>query len=426
MQLRINGLPFGRFDEINEPPIESKGLSQEGILNLLEEDETPDDKDKDEDKGELDLDEDEDKKPKKKDKEGLDLDEDEDEDEDKEKDDEDKEDEEELKEFDLIAPHKKKEILKEFPGLDKKFPFVFQAYYGYQQYVEVFPTVEDAKEAAESVEALNKFERSVMGGTTEDILKAVKPNEKAFAKIVDDYLPSLYRVDPGAAEHIVTNVYKNMLFAAQKQAKDSNNEELETAVKTLAGFLFPGITVTPATRLSKEDPKEKNEISEERRAFAMEKYEHAQTDLQTKVDNVVMSTINANIDPKSSMSAFEKKHACKEAFDIAEHAMLNDKIFKAQLDRLWKAAYENNYSRSAMENIRRTYLGKAKTVLKAAIRQARIEALKGKGRKQSDDDDDKDRRGHLPVNRHSSGGKTKEDKIEGKRPGETTAQFFAR
>ena len=420
---------WGRFDSEIDGPIENKGLSEEGIINLLSEDDDEDDdkKSKDEDK---DKDEEEDKRGDKDEDKDLKLDNDEDEEKDKEDKEDEKEDEDKdlEKELDLVAPHKKKDILKEFPTLFKKFPYLEQSYYGYQQYVEVFPTVDDAKEAQDAVSAFSKFEHSVMGGTTEDVLKAVKSNDKVFAKLVDDYLPALYRVDQGAAQHIVANVYKNAIAAMFKHAKDNKNEDVEKAATLIYQFLFPGVEWTPPSRLSKEDPKEVDKISEERREFQMEKFTTFQGELQGKVDNIVMSTIITNIDPKNSMSKFEKKHAANEAFQLAERAMLADKSFMAQMDRLWKAVIQNNYNRSAADNIRRTYLGKAKSVLKAAIKQARNEALGGKGRKKSSDDDEEvDRKGHLPVNRHSSGGnRDKEDKKESKKAGESTYDFFNR
>lgn len=421
--MQLNTELWGRFDsqDVKDGPIESKGLSQEGIVDLLAGDD-----DKEEKPEVLDIEDKEEEKDEKEeeDKEEDKEDEDEDEEEKKEDEDEDKLDESEL---DLVAPYKKKEILKEFPNLDKKFPYLFHAYYGHQQFVEVFPTVEDAREASDKAQILDAFEKDVMSGSTEKVLKAIAQDERAFNKLVDDYLPALHRVNKEAATHIVTNVYKNAILQMAQHADETKDDELKEAVLRLNKFLFNTDKITLPQKLAKTDDTAEKTIAEERRQMAMQRFDEVQGDLQQRVDNSIRATIAANIDKQNSMSPFEKKHATEEAFGLLEKALLANKPFRGQMDQLWKAAFSSNYSRPSLERIKSAFFAKAKTVLPAVIKQARSEALKGKGRKKSSDDDTTDRRGHLPVGRHSSGGnRSKEDNKEGKKRGESTLDFFNR
>ncbi len=397
---------------LNEGTVESKGLTTEGIIDLLEEDTTEEEKDKEEEE----VTEEEDKE----DKEEKD---DEDEDEEKE--------EEELKldddEKELLVPHRKQEILKEFPTIFKKFPYLEHAYFGYGQYTEIFPTVDDAKEAQEKSQILDSFEQDVMSGSIDNILQAVKKEPKAFNKLADDYLPALNRIAPDVANHVVGNIYKNALISMYNHAEENKNEELKEAVTLLHQFLFSTNKWTPPSKLSKEvDTTESDKIKEERRQLALQRYDDVQSDLQIKVDNAITSTIANNIDKTGILSPFEKKHATKEAFELLEKTLLSDKVFKGQIDRLWKAAYAANYSRATLDRIKTAFLSKAKATLPDVIKQARNEALKGKGRKSSSSDSEKDKRGHLPVGRSSSGGNKEKEEKGGKKPGETTQSFFMR
>lgn len=419
--MQLKGL-WGRYDSQEvKPTIEGKALSQEGIVDLLGED------DKEEEVLDLEDDKEEKDEEDKEEKEEKEEKDEEDEEEDK-KDDEEDEDKLDETELDLVAPYKKKDILKEFPNLEKKFPYLFHAYYGHQQYTEVFPTVEDAKEASEKANILDAFEKDVMSGSTEKVLKAIAQDEKAFNKLIDDYLPALHRVNKDAAMHVVTNIYKNAIVQMAQHATETKDDELKDAVIRLNKFLFNSDKISLPTKLVTTDDTAEKTIAEERRQMAMQRFDEVQGDLQTRVDNSIKATIAANIDKAGSMSPFEKRHAIDEAFGLLEKALLANKPFRGQMDQLWKAAFQSNYSRPSLERIKSAFFAKAKTVLPAVIKQARSEALKGKGRKKSstDEDDTTDRRGHLPVGRHSSGGKKEKEEKEVKKRGESTLDYFNR
>src|SRR5260221_13504536 len=99
-------------------------------------------------------------------------------------------------ELDIEAPPRKKEILKDFPELFKKYPFLEKMMYRDREYTQLFGSFDDAKEIAEKSESFNQFESQLLSGNTAEILKEVKnSDEKAFNLIVDDYLVTLHKVD---------------------------------------------------------------------------------------------------------------------------------------------------------------------------------------------------------------------------------------
>src|SRR4051812_39830195 len=106
--------------------------------------------------------------------------------------------------LELVTPVRRKEILKKYPELFKDFPYLEKAYYREQQFTELLPTIEDAKTAVSKAQTLDQFENELMGGSTENILKAIKEeNPNNFHKIVDDYLGTLSRVDEQAYYHVL-------------------------------------------------------------------------------------------------------------------------------------------------------------------------------------------------------------------------------
>src|SRR5438874_1486535 len=64
--------------------------------------------------------------------------------------------------IDIEAPPRKKEILKEYPELFKKFPFLEKVMYRDKQYSELFGSFDDAKEIAEKSEIFNNFESQLL------------------------------------------------------------------------------------------------------------------------------------------------------------------------------------------------------------------------------------------------------------------------
>lgn len=382
----------------------NNNLSKEDMVDLLSEEEKVDDKDKhlsDSDK------EKDKKKPADDDKTG---DEEEQEEEEQEEEEEiELETEPEDEKLELIVPVNRKEILKKYPTIFKEFPYLEKAYYREQQYTEIFPTLSDAKEAVEKAQTLDKFEEDVSNGDLTKILSAVKQNDSnAFNKVADTFLTQLGQVDQNAVHHIIGNVIKNTIMHMAREAKnlgEENGAALNQAAQLLNQFVFGTSQFSPPTNLSKqtnEDDTEKRKIQEERQQLVKERFETVRDDLSGRVQNALKSTINNHIDPKQSMTEYVRKNATREAYESLESLIAKDTRFTAIMDRLWGQAFDSNFSRQSIENIRSAYLSKAKTLLPSVIQKARNEALKGITRRNSQEEEQVDRKGPLPVGRHTT------------------------
>ncbi len=367
------------------------GLSVEDTIDFLKDDESEE---------KIDLD---DKKGKEK-KESIKKEEEEEEEELKEEEDESeetdelKEIEEELEEptdeqLELIVPVRKRDIIKKYPNLFKDFPYLEKAYYREQQFTELLPTIEDAKSAVDKAATLDNVEKDLMSGDTKNLLLAAKnENPKAFGKIVDNYLSVLADIDEKAYHHVIGNTIKHTIIAMVKEGNTSGNDNLKGAAQILNQFVFGSSDFSPPTKLVKDnedkDDSSKNELNRERQEFTKQKFESTRDELNTKVNNAIKSTIDGNIDPKDSMSAYVKKNASREALESLNDLIDKDSRFKIILDRLWENAVKNNFNKESTDRIRSAYLSKAKTLLPAVIKTARNEALKGIGKRVHDDEPD--------------------------------------
>lgn len=286
--------------------------------------------------------------------------------------------------LELVTPVRRREILAKYPKLFKDFPYLERAYYREQKFTELLPTIEDAKEAVEKAQVLDGFERDILNGNTESVLAYVrKESPDSFAKVVDNLLPTLYRIDPVAANHIAANVAKQAIVSMVAAARANGNEALQNAAYLLNQFLFNTDKFEgpqPLARQQQQNP-EADKLNKEKQEFARQKFESAQSDLGTRINNSVRNTLEAHIDPKSSMSPYVKGKAVEDAMTELASLIQNDSRFAVINERLWKNAVQSNYSQQSLDQIRSAFLAKAKTLLPTVIKKARNTALSGSGKK---------------------------------------------
>jgi len=122
--------------------------------------------------------------------------------------------------LELTTPVRRKEILAKYPKLFKDFPYLEKAYYREQQFTEVFPTIQDAKNSAEKARLLDTVDQQIMNGDISTVLQAARQeNQESFHKIVDNYLPALRNVDQQAYYHVLGNVIKDTIITMVKEGR---------------------------------------------------------------------------------------------------------------------------------------------------------------------------------------------------------------
>ena len=284
----------------------------------------------------------------------------------------------------LVTPVRRKEILAKYPKLFKDFPYLEKAYYREQQFTELMPTIADAKLAVDKARILDQTERDVMGGDISNILSAVKAeNQEVFNKIADNYLPALRQVDQQAYYHVLGNVIKDTIVTMVKEGRALGEQgaPLQAAANILNQFVFGSQNFQPPTTLSRQTPPDEQyrqqQIQQEEQGRAYQHFESIRTDLQTRADNVLRSTIDGHIDPTGSMTDYVRNHAKEEAFNKLEDLISKDTRFRSLLDKLWEKAFQTRFDKGSTEKIKSAYLSKAKTLLPSVIKQARNNALKG-------------------------------------------------
>ena len=305
----------------------------------------------------------------------------------------------------LINIPSRKEILTKYPALFKDFPQLERSFYREQKYAEILPTIEDAKTAVEKSETLDKYEQEIMSGSTESLLSTVRDGDKeAFAKVVDNYLPTLYKVDQHSYYHTIGNIIKHTIISMVRDGKEQSDDDLGTAAQILNKYIFGTDKFSHPQRLSKEDitdeaKQKEEELSNKERKFVEKQFTIARDDLGTRVDNILKSSVDKAIDPNDSMTDYVKNHAIREVLEGLEDQILKDTRFRGIYDKLWERAAENEFSKESMDKIKSAYLSKAKTLLPGLVRKSRQEALRSR---KAGSDELRDKRGPIPVGKTRS------------------------
>ena len=312
----------------------------------------------------------------------------------------------------LITPVRRQEILKKYPNFFKDFPYMQVAYYRDRQYTEIFPTPQDAKEAAQAKETLQRFESDVMKGNTENILKAVKEeNPQTFNRLVDNYLVTLANVDQNAYYHVLGNIGRHTIMGMVQEARrlGVNNDPqnpgpgnvLQQAAQILNQFLFGSSEWTPPKNLSTEPKPEESqrerEIQHREQQFVRQQFESSRNDLNNRINNAVKNTIAANIDPKNTMTDYVRASAEREAMETLEELFSKDISFNRLKDKLWEKAFEEGFSPESLAKIRTAYNAKARALLPSVIKKARNNAWRGMGKRVREEDSQENRSERGPV-----------------------------
>lgn len=292
---------------------------------------------------------------------------------------------------DIKEPVKRKDVLKEYPALFKKFPFLDKALYRNKEFSELFSTPQEAREAKERLgnyeelenkaNTLDRLESQVLTGDTKPVLQAIKHNDpEAFNRVVDNYLPMLREVDPQAHAHVISNIFREAIMTMKQYASREKDENLDAAADIFNRFFLATTQVTQPVRLSSDKPKEDNKLEQERQQFIQEKFETTRDTLNDRVRNTLKATISDYMDPKNEMTDYVKRNAVNDALEDLLTNIESDSSFGKTLDTLWKKSFEKNFDKESVEQIRKTFLGKAKTMLRSSILKSRNTALKGLGK----------------------------------------------
>src|SRR5437762_7106149 len=92
-----------------------------------------------------------------------------------------------------------KDITKKYPNLFKDFPNLRHIFFHEKEYREIFPSVEEAKEAVEELNGLRELETALTSGTQQDVEALIDSfkelGDNVIPNFANNFLPSLKSIN---------------------------------------------------------------------------------------------------------------------------------------------------------------------------------------------------------------------------------------
>lgn len=278
-----------------------------------------------------------------------------------------------------------KEISKAYPKLFKEFPDVRKALVQSKQYSELFDTVEDAKETAQKSQVFDLLSNALLneGNPTPLIENLSKSASKEnFAKFAESLLPAIHKHSPESYVRITVPIIKQVLRAALVDGRSLGNKNLENSAKVFSQYLFNS---TDLNILNDEPKKEEKKTDPEKEDLKNRLAQNLQAQESKFIDNV-RSITESNLvkqiekyikvtDKGNNINKFTKQAIIKEALNLLDKKLIQDKEHMRTMGRLREQAARSNFAGSWEPRVSTAYLGRATNLLNGIQRQLVAEAL---------------------------------------------------
>ena len=290
-----------------------------------------------------------------------------------------KEDEEEEEvETDETAPPLFKDIKAKYPELFKDFPQLRHTFFHEKEYRELFPTVEDAKEAIDIVELYQELDQSLTSGEVDGLTKVLKSiDEENIPGLAENILPALRKVSQDAYYAAVSPQIAQFAQSLYQGGLRGNDENLKNAGLLAAQHFFgdPGVASGEKV-IEGVAPKQKDtKLEQEKSDFRNERYTAFYNDVISACDTGLLKTVVDGIDPRGSMSESMSELLAEKVVKEIQNVLSADNSYVSMMNSLWKRASQKGFPGASKSRIISTYLTRAAEVMPGIRSKIRAAAL---------------------------------------------------
>jgi hypothetical protein len=306
-----------------------------------------------------------------------------------------------------------KKIKEKYPDFAKtnEFRELRNAYHRESQYTELFPTLDDAKEAAENNDTFNKLNADIVGkGDVSSLLTAVKDaSPDSLKKIALGFMDTLARIDQNlyadAIAPITRKVAKQIYASGMKILKanpeSDDGKALVATARNITHFYFEDAELAgkdepqPDTRITEKE----RELETREQAIIREKFQGAYSIAATSVDKNLDKQILQGLDPDGKLNEFVRDSLVEKIKKEVMGQIDQDQLHLRRMNSLWKRAQSEGYNRESLSRIVSAYLERARPIIPTVRNKFRSIAI-GKGREREEESPKivKGRSGRAPAN----------------------------
>lgn len=263
------------------------------------------------------------------------------------------------------------DIRKEFPDFFKKFPQMEHMLFREKEYTELFPTVSEAKDAAEASEALQDFRDDLFTGNGEKFVSALK-DQGELTKFGKNFITNLQKTDQQAYWNAITPTFENVVRAFYREGQRRNDASLVASAENLSIYLFDTDEVAQGKKtFVKDEVKTDPQVARERTEWEREKSNTFTISVREDIFDGLKNEIrieNQSLTPKM------KSLLTADIISEVDAVIKKDVGHMKYVQSLWNKA-KGDYSSEIKSKIISAYLERAKSLVPSIRRRLLSEAL---------------------------------------------------
>lgn len=257
------------------------------------------------------------------------------------------------------------------PKLLKDIPDLKHILFRDREITQLFPTVDDAREAAEGYQVFQQFQDDIASGDSSKLVAALaETNKESLEAFAGGFLTTLEKQSKDLYLETLYPEFKKLFRAAAR----SNDENLKNSAMHLHNFVFGDVELSAEVGLKskKADPKE-DELTKREQAFEQRQYTSFAKDISTVAVGRAKRIINKAFD-NSDLSDLIKESLTDKIYDRVDKAVTKDIRHMGNMNNLWKQAKAAGFTSEWKDRITNAYLSRAKLLIPKVRQQVLSEA----------------------------------------------------
>lgn len=278
-----------------------------------------------------------------------------------------------------------REITTKYPNFFKDFPDMRHMLFREQKYTEIFPTIDDATEAADRAESFDHLADLVNSGKREDFTEFLRgvgeENQDSLKSMVANFTPALYSVNRDLYFQMTTPIVESFIRNIYREGVNTGNDNLKNSALHAAQWAFGDTGFATGEKQSQpikvEEKKIDEEFEREKREFYNERYQSLRSSVDLEAVRKLTVDVRNGLDPNGVFSDVIVDLLVKDIIDKVGDSLEQDEQHMRTMNSIWKRARKAGFSTIWKDRLVTTYLSRARAVMPAIRAQLRDAAFKG-------------------------------------------------
>jgi len=281
----------------------------------------------------------------------------------------------------LVDDNLYQKLKKESPDLLKKIPELRSVIFREMKYTEIFPSINDARDASEALNVLGSFESNIKSGESKKFLESVKDlGDDSFDNFLSGFTESLYSLSKDKYIEFMAPEFKRMLKSAAKHT----DERIANAAANIHYFLFENTNFDEEVGLKSQKKDSRFEELDKREKEIQERqFNSFRNDVHETASKRLMHRIEKPL-ADMGLPPIQVKLYAKEIFQRVNDVITKDTRHMSNINRLWDKAGKDGYTTAGKDSIISTFLSRA-SVLIPTMRSKVLSEAKVSGKGESKD-----------------------------------------